>query len=205
VSRADEQETAPGTDPDHSALLERARAGDAEALQAMLCRHQAALRTYMRLHADPMLRARESCSDMVQSVCRECLQELGTFEFRHEPAFRKWLFQKAMSKIIDRRRYWLAERRDPARELPAPEDLRASFLSASGFAIRNEDLAALEACYDQLPADYRHVITASRLVGLSHAEIAAEMGRNEGAVRMLLNRALARLSRLMREREGSST
>ena len=57
-----------------------------------------------RLHLDPLLRARESCSDMVQSVCRECLQDLGAFEFRNEPAFRKWLLQKAQSKFVDKRR-----------------------------------------------------------------------------------------------------
>ena len=203
MSRADERNPPSGQDPDQDGLLERARAGDAAALHSLLVRNEPVLRTYVRLHLDPLLRAHESCSDMVQSVCRECLQELDAFQFRHEPAFRKWLFQKALSKIVDKRRYWLAECRDPGREDPAAmEQLRASHFTASEVAIRNEDLAALEACFELLPDDYRRVIVAARLLGQSHAEIGADLHRGEGAVRMLLNRALARLVRLMREREG---
>ena len=41
------------------------------------------------------------------------------------------------------------------------------------------------------------MIVAARLFGPSHAEIAAEMGRIEGAVRMLLHRALAHLGTRM--------
>ena len=36
-----------------------------------------------------------------------------------------------------------------------------------------------------------------RLLGLSHAEIAEQMGRSENAVRLLLSRALARLVTLV--------
>lgn len=191
-----------GQDPDQVALLEGARAGDTAALHSLLLRNEPVLRNYIRLHLDPLLRARESCSDMVQSVCCECLRDLRDFEFRNEPAFRKWLFQKALSKLVDKRRYWLAERRDPGRVEQVPvEQVRASHFSASEVAIRNEDMAALEACFERLPDDYRGVIVAARMFGQSHAEIAADMGRGEGAVRMLLNRALARLGRLMRERE----
>lgn len=159
------------------------------------------LRTYVRLHSDPLLRERESCSDMVQSVLGDCLDELDGFEYRGEPAFRKWLFQKAHNKILDRRRFWLAQRRDARREQPPPdEDLRASFATASEHAMRNEDLEALEACFEQLSDEHRRVVVAVKLFGQSHAEIAAEIGRSEGAVRMLLHRALAQLGMLMRER-----
>ncbi len=78
--------------------------------------------------------------------------------------------------------------------MPAP------FASVSEQAIRNEDLTALEACFEELPDEYRRVIVATKLLGQSHAEIAAELGRNEGAVRMLLHRALARLAALMDQR-----
>jgi hypothetical protein len=68
------------------------------------------------------------------------------------------------------------------------------------------DMRRLEVVFAQLPEDYRQVITLARIVGLSHAEIAGEMGRNEGTVRVLLHRALVRLGWLLhqerlRERE----
>jgi len=80
--------------------------------------------------------------------------------------------------------------------------LRASFATASEQAIHGEDLEALELCFELLPEEYRGVIVASKLLGQSHEEIAAELGKNEGAVRMLLHRALARLSRLMCDRRS---
>jgi RNA polymerase sigma factor (sigma-70 family) len=160
------------------------------------------LRTYVRLHSDAMLRQRESCSDMVQSALGDCLEDLAGFEYRGEPAFRKWLFQKVHSKILDRRRHWLAERRDVRREQPLPDgdDVRASFATVSQNAMRNEDLAALEACFEQLTGEHRRVVVAVKLFGQSHAEVAAELGCSEGAARMLLHRALARLGMLMCER-----
>lgn len=48
------------------------------------------------------------------------------------------------------------------------------------------------------------MITQARLLGLSHAEIADEMGRNEGAVRVLLHRALIRLGRIMTRDESGA-
>ena len=49
----------------------------------------------------------------------------------------------------------------------------------------------------RLPDDYREVIVLRNLQGLSHEEVAARMGRNVGAVRMLWVRALARLREAM--------
>ena len=43
-----------------------------------------------------------------------------------------------------------------------------------------------------------------RIFGMSHAEIAEELGREIGAVRVLLHRALVRLGRLMHEDSATS-
>ena len=75
-----------------------------------------------------------------------------------------------------------------------------SLLTPSRVAIQAEEVAQLEAAFDELPDEYREVITLSRIVGLSHEEIAQEMGRSPGATRVLLHRALARLGRLLEKR-----
>ncbi len=176
------------------------------AVPDLLVQHLGPLRTYLRLHLDPLLRARESCSDLTQSVFRECLEEAHRVEFRHEAAFRKWLFQKALSKIVDRRRYWLADKRHPAHEAAVgPDTLPAPSASVSGLAIRAEDLGMLEQCFEDLSPDHRAVIVQARLIGQSHAEIAAETGRSVEAVGMLLHRALARLARLMHARSTGAS
>lgn len=187
----------------HETLVTHASQGDAGAVDALLERHLPRLRAYVRLHAGPLLREKESCSDLAQSVCREVLQGMGGFEYRGEAQFCKWLYQKALSKLQMRYRFYLAEKRSPARERARADDsvvqreIHASFCSPSQVAIRNEDLLQLEQAFDQLPDEYGTVITHARVIGLSHAEIAQEMGRSELAVRALLHRALARLGWLL--------
>ena len=64
-------------------------------------------------------------------------------------------------------------------------------------AIAREQLGRVEQAFESLPDDYRRVITLSRIVGLSHAEIAEVLGRTPGAVKTLLNRAVVRLTSLL--------
>ena len=191
-------------------LLEQTAAGDQAALTELLHRHLPALRVFVRLRMSRDLRAREMSSDLVQSVCVQVLRQLDDFEYRGEKPFKAWLYNAALLKIKEKQRHHRAEKRTPNREVAATvtdagsgELLAAygTFLTASRQAIAREELDRVDAAFDQMPDDYREVISLSRIVGLSHAEIATQMKRNEGAVRTLLYRALIRLSTI-RDREG---
>jgi DNA-directed RNA polymerase specialized sigma24 family protein len=57
--------------------------------------------------------------------------------------------------------------------------------------IRDEDIRNLEAAFDKLSDDYREALSLYRIVGLPIAE---RLGRTKGATKMLLSRALARLT-----------
>ena len=72
-------------------------------------------------------------------------------------------------------------------------------------AIADEDMERLRDAFTELSDDHRQVITLARVVGMSHAEIADEMGRSEGAVRVLLHRALVRLGWLLSAERGPTT
>ena len=96
------------------------------------------------------------------------------------------------------------EKRDVARDLASSEARDAAVLATysslgtpSSFAILPEEIARFEAALDALPEDYREVIAQHRLLDRSNAEVAEAMERSEGAVRVLLHRALARLSTLL--------
>ena len=201
-------------DDDHDRLVDRTTQGDAAALEALLERHLPSLLVYVRLHAGELLRRKEASQDLVQSVCREILASMDRFEHRGAPAFRAWLFAKALGKIRDRQRYWLAGRRDARRERELTDSVsgaidhaavRPQFASPSQAAIGEEEMRRLEDAFEELPEDYRQVITLARIVGLPHAEIAAQMERSEAATRVLLYRALARLGRLMDGERGPSS
>ncbi len=190
-------------DTEHLARM--AAAGDEQALAQLLQRHLPAVRAFVRSHMAPQLRARESASDVVQSVCRELLTHQDRFQHPGERGFIAWLYTTARRKIQNRARDIQREKRDAGREV---HDLSESTLGAlgaayarisspSGRALREEEVARLEAAIDQLPEEQREVITLAHLAGLSRADIGVQMGRSEEAVRALLHRAKARLAILL--------
>jgi len=187
-------------------LVEAAAAGDRSAIDRLIEHYLPRLRAFVRLRAGPLVRARESDSDLVQSVCREVLEHADRFRFGGESAFRHWLFATALRKIAKRREFHLAEKRDPGREVAGGDEreaqlLRAysSFTTPSRNAILREELERIENAFDKLSEEQREVIVLAHVVGLSRAEIAERTDRNEGAVRVLLHRALARVAVLLGE------
>ncbi len=184
-------------------LVRDASQGALGAVEELLARYLPGLRGYVRRRAGGLIHAKESSSDVVQSVCREVLERLADerFDYRGEEAFRRWLYQAAVLKMRDRRRFYLAERRDAGREV-APrggstgaglEPFRASGTPSQEVG-RREEIARVQAALEQLPENYRRVIELAQLEGRSHREIAAELGISEANSRVLLSRALARRS-----------
>jgi RNA polymerase sigma-70 factor (ECF subfamily) len=179
-------------------LVNRASAGDSSAVETLLATHLPALRAFVRLKAGAMLLARESCSDLAQSVCRDVLENAGRFRWGGEAEFRKWLFTTAMRKIADRCEHWQAGKRAVGREESLGEEQALlgyrSFYTPSRQAMAREELAQVEAAFARLAPEKQDVILMNRLMGLSHSQIAADLGKSEGAVRTMLSRALAELA-----------
>ena len=191
-------------------LVAAGRRGDPSALEGVLNAVLPDLRAYVRLNCGQAIRRQEEDSDLVQSICREVLEDLGQFEGDVEAQFRRWLFTVSRNKIQGRYRFYTARNRDIRKRVtlhgPASSShdtdqqvltCYATFCTPSRHAMAREELQRIETAFEGLPDDYREVITMSCVMGMSHSEIAVEMGRAETAVRKLLSRARARLSRLM--------
>lgn len=166
----------------------------------LLERYLPRLRAFVRLRVDAAVRQRESCSDLVQSVCRQVLEGAPGFEYRSEEAFRGWLFRTALNKLRERARFHRAQRRHAKHErgeAPPGDDQRLPaylrITTPTQAADAHELAERIERAFDRMPEDYREVITLSRIVGLSRSEVAKAMERSEGAVSMLLSRALLEL------------
>ncbi len=175
-------------------------------LQDLLVEHLPALRGFVRLRVGPELRRLESESDFVQDVCIRLLRQRNNFEFRDEAAFRNWLYGGVLNEISQRGRYWRAARRDarrtdsPTESDPGMERLVGTYSTAFApdrAAMRLEDVAKLEAAIDQLDGVAREILTLHKFVGLPYSEIAARVGKSEGACRQIQNRALAQLANLL--------
>ncbi len=187
-------------------LSQAAAAGDRKALEELLERHHGELHAFVRLRFGQLVSGRESSLDVVQSVCREVLENAERFQHGGDNGFRRWLFTTALRKINDRRAYYLAGKRDVLREVPATvrhdqhdstADLMQhyrTFSTPSRAASDREEVARVEAAFDVLSEEQREVLTLAHLAGLSRAEIAEQLGKTEGAVRVTLHRALAKLS-----------
>jgi RNA polymerase sigma-70 factor (ECF subfamily) len=191
-------------------LVEAARRADRAAIEELLVQHLSPLEAFVRLRMGKAMRAKLTAPDLVQSVCREVLEDLSEFEWRGEAQFRHWLYTRAQNKLLEKQRYLTAAKRDPAREQAQPVE-STTFLPSyqhlvtpSRMVAAKELIAHLEAAFDELPEDYREAITLHRICGLSHAEIAERMGRSEGAVRNLVYRGLSRLALRVDELDGGT-
>jgi RNA polymerase sigma-70 factor (subfamily 1) len=202
------------TTADSQTLFVRASQGDALAVDRLLEQHLPGLRAYVRLRCGPALRARESASDIVQSACRDVLENIERFQWNGESGFKAWLYRTALRKIADRAEYWGAQKRDVQREVrlaagSSPGDARLSDVyrsvgSPSGLAMGREAMERLEAAFDRLTEEEREVVVLARVVGLSHAEIGEQLGCSEGAARVRLFRALATLADVFAGEDGAS-
>lgn len=170
---------------------------DAEFAERVLA-HLPQLRAYARCNMPSDLLARESCSDITQSMCRELIERRPQFEWRGPEAFRAWLFRYCVGKIRDRAKYHRRECRALDREesMGMP-DMRLGLdrqATPSTHAIAGEQSARIEQAFERLRPDDREVITLCSVLGLPRDEVAAILGKSEGSVRTQLHRAKARLA-----------
>lgn len=198
--------TSGGYGPDLMDCVAAARGGDHDARERVVAAVLPELRACVRLNTGRLIRDHESESDIVQSVCRELIEDLHQFAGNAEGQFKRWLFSLALNKIRMRHRFLTAQRRDVRREV-APERSStgddpvlhsyASFCTPSQHVMAHEEIARIESAVDQLSDEQRQVLTLACIVGLSHQEIAAELGKAETAVRKTLSRARAQLGLLL--------
>ena len=193
---------------DQTELINAASQGDVEAVDTLLTRHIPRLEAFVRFRAGHVIRAKESVSDVVQSVCREVLEHVDRYRHGGEVGFRQWLYETALRKINNRYRYWSADKRDAGREASPARQLTAADLtlaienrsphdSPSEHAIAHEQVERLRDAMLRLTDDEQEIITLSRIVGYSHAQIARELECSEEVARARLCRGLARLADMM--------
>ena len=173
-----------------------------ERIGILVERHRAMLRTFVRGRASPLVRARESLSDVVQSTLRELCEDADALEFASEDAFLGWLYTVAAHKIVSKHRYHAAERRDPKLERPMPEDSREleedESRSPARSAARREDLERFAEALTGLGERDRQIFVMRKLYDVPASRIAAELGIAESTVRGRVHAAMTELAARLR-------
>jgi RNA polymerase sigma-70 factor, ECF subfamily len=113
----------------------------------------------------------------------------GIRSYRDDGAtFRAWLFRIARNTIANAHRTRSRRRVEPMTAVE--QEPQALDADPAGLAVRAEDARRVRAALAQLHEDRRQVILLRFVDGLSAREAGLVLDRSEGAVRVLLHRAL---------------
>jgi RNA polymerase sigma-70 factor (ECF subfamily) len=175
-------------------LVERAKAGDPDALNRLFARFLPALRRWASGRLPRWSRDLMDTDDLVQETVIRAVKRIDQFESRHEGALQAYLRQAVVNRIRDEMRR--AHRAPTAAELVEEERDRAA--SPLEVAIGREAVERYEAALARLRPEEREAIVARVEMECSYQEVAEALGKpTADAARMTVSRALLRLAQEM--------
>lgn len=190
-----------------SELLRQARAGSTTALGQLLeaCRAYLLIVAKRELHSS--LQAKVDAADLVQETFIEAIRDFLLFRGEIETQFLGWLRGILLHNLSDLHRHYSMNCRCLSQEVRLQEQIveRISVNLVQGQSrniceqmIAQEQRRALDSSLQQLPSAYRLVLYLRYHERRTFADIGTFLGRSPEAVRKLLERALQRLRRDMR-------
>jgi RNA polymerase sigma-70 factor (ECF subfamily) len=182
VQRVDE---APGD----AELVRLAQAGDREAFDEIVRRHQR--QVYQLCYR--FTGNHEDASDLAQDVFVRAYRALAGF--KAQSAVATWLYRIGVNVCLNRK----ALKRLPLDPMPLsePADTRAE--AADAAVLRDERARDVRAAIARLPNKQRATLILRTYQDLPHDEIAAILGSSVGAVKANFFHALANLKKLLTE------
>jgi|SRR5271170_5696683 len=197
-------------------LLERARAGDKQALNELIGRHRARLRRMVELRLDRRLQSRIDASDVIQEAYVEVVRRLD--EYLSEPSYPLFLWLRLIvgERLLKLHRHHLGTKmRDAEIEvsiyrgaLPAASSaaLAAKLLgkhtSPTQAAMRAERMMRLQEALNTLDPMDREVLSLRQFEEMSLAETALLLGIEQSAAAKRYIRALKRLKAVLTTMPG---
>ncbi|MCC6427844.1 MAG: sigma-70 family RNA polymerase sigma factor [Phycisphaerales bacterium] len=198
----------PAITAEHEELLAKALKGDKPSLVKLLEQLGPITRAKIEHKITAPWNAMLDADDVMQVTYMEVVTRLSTFRSGGAGGFLAWVTRMAENNLIDAVRALESTRRPGPSKRVTPistEDSSDIFLQLIGItsatpsrdAAKDEAGRYLEAALRGLPPDYEKVVRLYDLEGKSIGEVAAALGRSEGATWMLRARAHDRLRAAM--------
>lgn len=175
-------------------LVQRAKAGDRDAVDRIFARHLPALRRWASGRLPRWTRDLMDTDDLVQETVVRAVKRIGSFEPRHEGALQAYLRQAIVNRIRDE------VRRTVRAPVTAALDDNEADRAASPLdeAIGREAVERYEAALARLRPEEREAIVVRVEMDGSYHELAQALGKpSADAARMAVSRALLRLAEEM--------
>lgn len=178
--------------PADAELIAQVKDGQIEAYGELYQRYLDPIYRYIRIRVAEDIIA----EDLTELVFLRAFEALDRYKERGRP-FSAFLYQVARNLLVD-------HYRQQKKEVPleAADDMAVTDSSIDEHVIRSERIMMLQQTMADLRPDYQEVIRLRVILALPTATVAEWMGRSEGAVRVLLHRALnAMRERLVKDDE----
>jgi RNA polymerase sigma-70 factor (ECF subfamily) len=167
-------------------LVERAQAGDREALEELYLLHFDRIYSYLHMSVGN----RHDAEDLTTQTFLKMLESIGRFRWQSAP-FSAWLFRIAHNLSMDHFRS--TRRWQPEEEVPEPPG--AEEASAEEQAMHELGRQSMVELIDKLSTEQRQVLTLKFVFNFPNAEVATILGKTEGAIKSLQHRALVSLQK----------
>jgi RNA polymerase sigma-70 factor (ECF subfamily) len=176
-------------------LIERARAGDQEAIERLFARHLKPLRRWISGRLPKWARDMADTDDLVQDSLLQTFKRIGAFEPRRVGALQAYLRQAVLNRLRDELRR--KGRRPDETDLDGLEIQGAQ--SPLEEAIGREAVDRYERALHRLRPEEQEAIIARVEMGYTYEELAEALGKpTADAARKAAQRAVMRLAEEMK-------
>ena len=176
-------------------LVDRAQAGDREALEELYLLHFDRIYSYLHMSVGN----RHDAEDLTTQTFLKMLESIGRFRWQSAP-FSAWLFRIAHNLAMD---HFRARRRwQPEEEVPEPRGQEEP--SAEALAMRTIGRESMLTMIEDLSPEQQQVLTLKFVFNFSNGEVAAILGKTEGAIKSLQHRALVSLQKQLESGPAAS-
>ena len=170
---------------DDARLIERAKRGEVEAFGCLYERYLESIYRYIRTR----VAEDRTAEDLTETVFLRSFESLSRYKEKGL-RFSAFLYQIARNLLVDHYR-----QKEEELPLESADQISVSPSRIDDIIVIQDQVDRLRVGLEALPEEYREIIRLRVLLELSTTECAEWIGRSEGAVRVLLHRAMKALKR----------